>query len=136
MAETISSNEHDNSVNNIVNIIENIKIIEDNCEYDNKNSDDKNSDDKNVSDNDKKIRNSVESKKQYMKEYMKGYRANNKEKLKEHSIKWYNFKKNDEDYKNYNKIRAREYRSRIREKLNKLKELESKIEQQHDQESV
>ena len=57
-------------------------------------------------------------------EYMKEYREKNKEKIKEYSTKWYNLRKEDETYKNYNKERAKKYRLQVKSKLEKLKELE------------
>jgi hypothetical protein len=58
-------------------------------------------------------------------EYMKEYREKNRDKIRENANKYYNNKKDDEDYKNYNKERVREYRNKIRQKLEKLKELET-----------
>ncbi len=65
--------------------------------------------------------------KKSMKEYMKEYREKNREKTREASNKYYNKKKDDSAFKDLRKEKSREYRIQVKEKLEKLKELEKLV---------
>jgi hypothetical protein len=60
-------------------------------------------------------------------EYMKEYREKNREKTREASNKYYNKKKDDSTFKDLRKEKSREYRIQVKEKLEKLKELEKLV---------
>jgi hypothetical protein len=55
---------------------------------------------------------------------MKEYRDKNKEKMREFYRDNYNKKKDNEEFKEKNKIRLKEHRANVKAKLEKLKELE------------